>query len=703
VKGVLTLMKSYTSDKIRNIVVMGHGGSGKTSLLEMFLYRSGVSSRLGSIDQGTSMCNYDPEELKRLTTVSMKLVPIEWNSSKINFIDTPGYADFIGEILCGVRGADSGLIMINAVAGIEVQAQKAWRILSELEMPRGFVLNKCDREGVKFESAVSNIKNTFSKKAVLLHLPIGIGPDFRGIIDILSGKAYFYEGEKSVEKEVPPELKDRVNELRTEITESAVESDDSLMEKYLEGGEVTSEELDKALRSAILKSELYPIFCSASTKNIGGNELLNSLTEVFPVSSELPPVKAKDKDNNEIEVKIDSNAPLTAFVFKNISEPQLGELALLKIISGKLVAGMELQNTVQSGSERMGHLLMIRAKNREEVSEAYAGDIVAMAKLKKTGINDSLADSKLPVVFAKIDFPEPVVDYSIKTETRKDQEKLGNAFSKILSGDPTIRLHMDPEFNQTIIKGMGDVHIDITMSRMKERYGVEAKLDKPLIPYRETIKGKSEAMFRHKKQTGGAGQFGEVSLKVVPLARGAKFEFVDDIFGGAIPRQFIPSCEKGIIDALKEGVLAGYPVVDVQATVFDGKYHPVDSKDIAFQIASRTAFKMAMEKAKPILLEPIMIVEITVPDKYTGDVTGSLNQRRGRILGIEVMGEFQIIKAEVPQAEMYGYSGDLRSMTQGTGYYTMTLSHYEEVPAFMADKIIEEAKKRREELREKSA
>ncbi|MEW5692834.1 MAG: elongation factor G [Candidatus Hydrogenedentota bacterium] len=694
-------MKVYTTDKIRNVVVVGHGGCGKTSLIEMVLYKSGVTTRLGSVDLGTSFCNYDHEEIKRQTSIYLKIIPIEWNGYKINFIDTPGYADFIGEILCGIKASDIGLIVVSAVAGIEVQTQKVWRMLYEKSMPRAFFINKCDREGSDFDSVLNSLKNTFSNKVVPFQIPIEQGQNLKGIIDVLTEKAYVYKDDKFEIKEIPQELNETVKIYKSGIIETSVETDDALLEKYLETGEVSEEELIKALHKAFNSCELFPVFCGASTKAIGAEELLNNVISIFPQPADTQAIKAKDAKGNEVSIRPDSNEQPAGFIFKIISEPQLGEIAIMRFYSGKLTPGTELINIRQNSSERIGHIMVIRGKNRDEITEVYAGDICALPKLKNTYINDTLSSPKRKLLFPEIVFPEPVVDFSIRTASRKDQEKLGNAFSKILANDPTIKLQMDPEFNQTIIKGMGEQHIEITMSKIKERFLVEATLDKPLIPYRETIRTQQEARFRHKKQSGGAGQFAEVALRISPLERGKGFEFVDDIVGGVIPSQFIPSCEKGVIWAMKEGVIAGYPVVDVQVSLWDGKDHPVDSKDIAFQIAARTAFKMAMEAAKPVLLEPIMNVEITVPDKYTGDVTGNLNSRRGRIQGIESLAEFQVIKATVPQAEMYGYSGDLRSMTQGTGSYTMSFSHYEELTGQLAERVITESKKREEETREK--
>lgn len=675
-------MKFYPTDKIRNIVFLGASHSGKTTLLDAALHRTGASGRKGSVDDGSSACDVEPDEIERRMTLSAKVVPIEWMDHKINFIDTPGYVDFSGERLCSLAAADAAVFVLDSEKGPPLQLKKYWGLCNERNLPRAILLNKCDKENVDVEGLKNRLADLLGGKMMLFHMLHGSGENFDGVIDIYD-KKLFSENTGPEGEPVPEDIQTQLEKERESFIESAVETDDDLLEKYLETGEVDEAKLSPAIVAAVMRGELCPVFCCSARLERGIVPFLRDVIRFFPGPGQTGELRGIDSSGNAIEIPEGTNA----FVFKMFSEPQMGELYLARVYSGKLSNGMDLMNYHSNTSERLGHIVLMRGKSRIETDAVDAGDIVAIPKLKNTRINDTLTTAKTFFRFKPIEFPEPVVSYAIRTESRKDQERLGNAMGKILAMDPTINIYFDPEFNQSIIKGLGEVHIDVTMKKLKNMYNVSAVLDQPLIHYRETIKGTGDARYRHKKQSGGAGQFAEVAIRIEPLARGEGFKFVNQIVGGVIPGQFIPSCEKGIVEAMKEGVLAGYPVIDVQAAVYDGKDHPVDSKDIAFQIAARTAFKQAMEQAKPVLLEPIMKVEVTVPEQYAGDVNGNLNSRRGQVQGMEPQGEFYVIRALVPQSELHGYSGDLRSMTHGEGMFALEFSHYEEVPSHLASKV----------------
>lgn len=673
-------------DKMHNFALVAHVGTGKTSLAEAILFNAGITTRLGKIEEGNTTTDFEPEEIRRKTTINSKIVPFSWKDNKLNLADTPGYPDFFGEVVAALKVVDLMVSLVDAAGGVGIQTRQSFQFWnSQGARPAVIFINKSDRENTDLAKNLEDIKAKLTSQAVVVTLPVGQGLQLKEVYSLLS------------DQPPPAEIKDLAAKYKTDLVEAVAESDEALLEKYLAASELTKEEMLQGLKKAIKSGQLVPVLVGSATKNIGVKELLDLIVQATPAVADLPPVigtNPKTKQPEERAPKAD--APFSAFVFRTTSDPGVGEIAFFRIFSGTLKAGSEALNSTRDNKERIGQLVYMVGKNRGELSEAGPGEIIAVAKLKSTHFNDTLCDEKHPIIFPAMTFPEPMVSVAIKPATKKDQEKLSLALGKIAATDPTFKVHIDQEFSETIVSGLGEVHIDVMVEKLKSRFGIEMTLDKPKIAYRETIRTSAKAQGKHKRQTGGHGQYGDCWLEVKPMVPGGGYQFHDKIFGGSIPGKFVPSVEKGVKESMKAGILAGCPVVDIDVTLYDGSYHDVDSSDMAFQIAGSMGFKKALEAAKPVLLEPVMAVEITIPDQYFGDITGNLNSRRGKVLGLSAEGGLQVIKANVPLSEMHRYSSDLRSLTQGSGSFALAFSHYEEVPANISRKIIEEAAARKQ-------
>jgi len=686
-------LSKYPSDKLRNIGLIGHGGSGKTSIIESALFTAGATTRLGSVSNGTATTDYDPEEIKRKISINAAIAPAQWQNHKINFLDTPGYADFIGEVVGALRVVDSALVLVDAVAGVEVQTERVWHYADQNELPRLIFINKMDKENASFESTVEMAKEIFGDKLTPIQLPIGKEASFEGIVDLINMKATTYSDGKPAEGDIPAELQDQANEYREKLIDIVAEADDQMLEKYLEGEELTPDEIKKGLRAAILNQSVIPITCGSATKNIAASALLDTIVEYMPSAVDAGEVEGNNPKTNEVETrKLTESEPMSAFVFKTMADPYVGKLSYVRVYSGVLNPDSHILNATTGKKERIGHIFFPKGKNQEEAEHVAAGDIATIPKLAHTSTSDTLCADSKPIVFPAIKFPEPVFSVAVEPKTKGDEEKLSACLAKLADEDPTLEVRRDAEMKQTVASGIGDVQIEVVLAQLHRKFGVEATVSAPKIPYKETIRASSKAQGKYKKQTGGRGQYGDVWLEIEPLERGQGFEFVDKITGGAVPRQYVPAAEKGIIGAMEEGVIAGYAVVDVRATIFDGSFHPVDSSEMAFKIAGSMAFKKAVENARPALIEPIMDVEVVVPEKYMGDVIGDLSGKRGKILGMEARGRHQVVKAKVPLAEIGKYATQLRSITHGRGSYGMEFSHYEEVPSEVGEKIIAQSK-----------
>jgi elongation factor G len=682
---------AQTTDTIRNVALVGHGGAGKTSLAEAILLVSGTTQRLGSVDDGNSNLDYDPEEIKRKNSVSLSLAPVEHKGLKINIIDTPGYADFAGDAVAGMTAAETALFVVDGVAGPEVQTERLWEIAEELGIARAIFVNRLDKEHADFDAAFSALEETFGNRVGAIQIPIGKEHDFRGVVDVIRMKAYVRKGDSVQVVEIPDELAEAADDAREKLVELVAEADDDLMEKYLEGEELTQEDVERLLGIAIAEGIFIPVFCGSAHTLAGVRDLLDEMCGFFPGPQSHPAFM--DEDGNERA--IDPSGPVVVLVFKTMSDPYVGRLNYVKVVSGTLTPDSQLVNARTRDKERIAHVYGMRGKETFDVDGVAAGDIGVLTKLESALTGDTLADSEV-VPLAAIPFPKPLYSVAIQAKTRADEDKLGGALNRIVEEEPTLHVRRDSETHQTVISGLGEVQIDVALSRLKDKYHAEAETIDLRIPYRETVRTTSKAQGRHKKQTGGHGQFGDCWVKIEPNP-GAGFEFVDEITGGVIPRQFIPAVEKGVVEAMSRGMIAGYPVVDVKATVYDGSYHSVDSSEMAFKVAGSLAFKNAAADARPVLLEPIAQLEIKVPEAHAGDVMGDLSSRRGRILGMEPAGKNQVIKGEVPYAEVVTYSVQLRSLTSGSGTYTLELGQYSEVPGDIAKKIIEQAKQDDEE------
>jgi len=692
-------MKKYNSESIRNVALISHGGAGKTSLTEAMLFTSGAINRLGKIEAGNTTTDFDPDEIRKRVTINVGLAPLEWQGVKINLLDTPGYFDFIGDVLGALRVADCALMMVCAVSGVEVGTEKVWGYAHDFKLPRIVFLNKLDRENADFERTVIQMEKFFGPGFVPLQLPIGREADFRGVVDLIEQRALFFSGDGlNLQKgEIPAELKGQADKMREKLMEAAAESDDDLLLKYLEGEPLEQDEIYQGLRKGILNRKITPVLCGAATKNYGLQPLLDLIKFHGPSPQDREPMQGLLPDSEEVVTrKPSAEEPFSAFIFKTLADPYVGRVNFLRVYSGTAKPDTQVYNVVKEKTERFGQLFSMRGKNQISMDEVVCGDIAAVAKLQQTTTGDTLCDRSKPVVYPLIKYPQPVISFAVEPKTKGDEEKVGTGLARFLEEDPTFRLERRLETKQTVISGLGELHLDIIVSRLAQKFGVEVDLFTPKVPYKETIRSQSRVEGKHKKQTGGRGQYGHVFLELEPLEPGSGFEFEDKIFGGVVPRQYVPAVEKGIREALEEGVLAGFPVVDIRVKLVDGSYHNVDSSEMAFKIASAMAFRKGMEQARPVLLEPIMNVEIIVPESFMGDIMGDLNSRRGRIQGMEPVDGLQKIRSQVPMAEMFKYSIDLRSMTQGRGFFVMSFSHYEEVPFQVAEQVTAQAKAAKE-------
>jgi len=693
----------YETENLRNVGLFGHGGAGKTSLAEAILYTAKVIDRMGKVENGNTVSDFEPEEIKRGISLSLSVLPLEWKGKKINVIDTPGYADFIGEIKSALRAVDSMLIVIDAISGIQVQTEKVWGMGEEEKLPVAFVVNKLDRESADFYENVKAIQERFGGKAIPIYLPIGKEGNFNGVIDLLEDKAYIYKDDKgeAVESEIPAELKSDYEKYRQQLIETIIEFDEELLQKYLEGEEIESSLIAKTLKEAFIGREIFPIFPVSSYKNVGVSKLLDAIVAFFPNPLERPAIPIEDLKKGETKaIRIGEKNGLLAFVFKTSADPFVGKISYIRVLSGVLKPDSALFNVNKGVQEKIGGLFYQRGKNQEVATEISTGDIGVVTKLKETSTNETLSDKDNSIKVVPVEFPEPVFAVAVVPKTRADEDRMSSAIARILEEDPTLRVQRNVETNETLIYGLGDSHLEVVVERMQRKFGVNVTLGTPQVAYRETIRATVKAEGKVKKQTGGRGQYGHVWLELEPLPRGAGYEFVDKIVGGVVPKNYIPAVEKGVRETMEKGVLAGFPVVDVRVTLFDGSYHEVDSSDMAFKIAAAKAFKKGFMEAKPVLLEPIMSVEVTAPSEYTGDIISDLNGRRGRVTQIDTLGKLQVVKALVPLAEMLRYSSVLKSITQGRGSYSMKFSHYEEVPAKIQEEIIAKAKPRIEEEEE---
>ena len=681
------------SINIRNVGLFADGGTGKTTLAEAMLFNAKVISRMGSVADGNTVMDYDDEEKERGCSLGLAVAHFNWKDCKINLIDTPGYANFISDTYGALRVVDGAVVLVSAVDGVKVQTEKLWGLMNQYNLPRIIFVNEMDKSNANFERALEDIKESLGIKPTPIQIPIVEGEQFVGIYNLLARKAFYFEDGKMVEKEAPESLKDTIENLREALIENIAETKDELLEKYLEGEELTREELIPAFKEAILNGTLFPVMVGSALHNKGVDLLMDKIVELLPSPDERPPVKGINPETGEEEDRKPSEEePFSALVFKTFSDPYAGKISLIRVFSGKASPDTVVLNPNKDVKEKLSKPVFLIGKEQKPAPELKAGDIVAIPKLKETGTGDTLCDPSAPIKFPEIEFPKPILSFAIKAKSRSDEEKISTALQRALEEDMSLEVRRDPQTKELLISGLGQMHIETVVNKMKRRYGVEVELQKPKVPYKETIKGKAEVQGKYVKQSGGRGQYGVVWLRIEPLPRGAGFEFVDQIVGGVVPRQYIPSVEKGVRKAMEEGVLAGYPVVDVKVTLFDGKHHPVDSSDLAFQIAASMAFKEGAAKAKPVLLEPIMKMEVIVPDECVGDVIGDLNAKRGKIMGVEAKGKNQVIKALVPLAEVLTYAPELRSLTGGRGTYSMEFSHYEEVPAQIAKEIIEKAK-----------
>ena len=682
-------MKDYAPEKIRNVAVVGHGSSGKTSLTSAFLFDAEATSRLTKVDKGNTVTDYDPDEIDRQITINSAACHMEWNGHKINAVDCPGYMNFLWDTRASLRAVDAGVVVVCGVAGVEVGTEKVWEIMNELELPRIIVINKLDRENSNYDRTVKSIQNFFGRQAVPVQFPIGEEKDFKGFVDLVKKKAYIFEKDESgkfAEEAIPEDLKSAAESKIHEFMEMVAENDEELMEIYFEKGELSQEELKQGLRKSIAKRQFFPIFVSSALMNIGAQPILDGIVDFLP-----NPLERSEIKGIEGSIKTSVDEPFSALVYKTISDPYTGRISMMRVFSGKVNPDATVTNSNKEITEKLSGLFFLQGKEQIPAGQAKAGDIVATAKLKETLTGNTLCAKGTSIRFPSIKFPEPSISFAIQPKTRADEDRISQAVHRIVDEDPTARIERDPETNELIISGNGQLHVEIVTDRLKKRYNVDVNLKPPKIPYKETVKGKSDVQGKYKKQTGGRGQYGDVKIKMEPLSRGEDFEFEDKIFGGAIPRNYIPSIEKGILEARKKGVVAGYPAVDFKVILYDGSYHEVDSSDIAFKVAASMAFKKAMKEARPTILEPIMNVEVYTPEAYMGDIMGNLNGRRGKVQGMEQKGSLRIIKAQVPMSEMLDFEPTLTSITGGRGSFMMEFSRYEEVPSHLQQKIIDES------------
>jgi elongation factor G len=694
----------YETSSIRNVAVVGHGGCGKTTLVSALLFDMGAVTRLGRIEDGTTVTDFDPDEVERRISLQTAVAFGEWRKTKINLIDAPGYANFLSEARSALRVADAALVVVDAVAGVEVQTEKVWRYAEEYGIPRFIVVNRMDRERASFERTLQSIEKAFGRGAVPSVIPLGEEKAFVGVTDLLTEKADVYTDDQSGKYksvDVPEELREAEKATRDRLVEMVAEGNEQLMEEFFEKGTLPQEDLLKGLRQAVLEGRVFPVFPTSSMRNVGLHPLLDDIVDLLPSPADRGEVEGEDPARKETTTrKPSSDAPLSAYVFKTIADPHAGRISVFRVYSGTLKSDSTVHNSSRDTAERLGSLALLQGKTQTPTPEIPAGDIGAVAKLKETQTGDTLCDKAHQIVYPPMVFPEPATTFAMEPKSRGDEDKISQALHRLMEEDPVLRLTRDAQTHEMLLSGMGQLHIEVVVGKLRKRYKVEVNLKKPKIPYRETIKGSAEGHGRHKKQTGGHGQFGDCKIRMKPLPRGSDFKFVDDIFGGSIPKNFIPAVEKGIQDARVRGFIAGYPMVDFQVELFDGQYHDVDSSEMSFKIAGSLAYKDAVAKCRPTLLEPIMKVEIVVPEEFAGSVMGDLSSRRGRPQGMEGRGNLQVIRAEVPQIEMLSYDAELTSMTGGRGSYHMEMSHYDEVPGHLQEKVVAAAKAERGEQKE---
>ncbi|HEY9166756.1 MAG TPA: elongation factor G [Candidatus Kryptonia bacterium] len=703
-------MKDYLPASLRNIALIGHGGSGKTTLAEAVLFASGVTTRMGSVAEGNTVSDYNHDEIERKISISTSLIHTEWSGKtqsgrdlKINILDPPGYPDFLGEIKAALRVSDAALVLVKTVEGIEVGTEIDWAFTKEYKTPALFVINKVDSEHSSFEKTLQQIRDRLSHDVAVVEFPANEGAGFDSVVDVLRMKLLKFDKNargKYTESDIPAALREKADKCREELTEKLSETDENLLNVFLENGALTDEQIAAGLKKAILDRKIFPVFAASGQQLAGVASILDFVSDYAPSPDLVPPVTGYKAGNAKEEIKIacDPGADTSLFVFKTISERNIGELSLFKVYSGVVMPGMDLVNQANGKGERLGTLYVLNGKDRKEISKVIAGDIAAVVKLKDTHTNNTLSGRNLPVVLKKIDFPEPIMRVAIVSKNRHDEDKVASGLHALHEEDPTFLVEVDSELSQTVMSGQGEMHLQVVVRRLKERYGVDVDMVEPDIPYRETIKGVvADSEYKHKKQSGGRGQYGHVHLKLEPKPRGGGFEFVDAVVGGVVPGRFIPAVEKGVIEAMEQGVMSGHKVVDVRVTLHDGSSHPVDSDEISFKIAGSMAFKKGFREAKPVLLEPIYELEVLVPDEHMGDIMGDISGRRGKILGMDAEGNNQKIRAQVPLKELYKYANVVRSMTQGRGVFRQKFSHYEEVPKEVAEKIIAEAQKEKVE------
>ncbi len=695
-------MKAYSTGQLRNVGIFSHGGAGKTSLAEAMLFTSKASSRLGRVDEANTVMDYDPDEQKRHISVQLAVAPVEWQDCKINVIDVPGYAEFLGEVKAAIRVSDTALLLVDASAGVEVGTEQAWKYANERGIPSFAFINKMDRENADYKKSFHSAEEVLGRRCAPLQIPIGSQHSFSGVVDLLHMKAFFYEAGstsgKFTEGEVPGDMMEDAKQGRDWLIEKIAETDDALTMKYLEGEELTEAEIKSGLKTGIRSGTILPVLCGSGSCNIGVSQLLDALVAYAPSPAEAGSITASNPVNEqEVTLEPNEGSPLTSLVFKTVRD-QFGKMSLIRVFSGVLRSDSQTLNSTHNSEERIGQVYFMRGKEQIAAQQLVAGDIGAVVKLAATHTGDTLCAPGHPLILSPIAFPEPVFSAAISPKTKADLDKMGSAFANIAEEDPTIHMSKDPVTGQTVISAMGESHVQIAADRMKRKFGAEVNIGLPIVPYKESITSRVDrAHYRHKKQTGGHGQFADVVIELEPLPD-ADFEFGERVVGGVVPKNFIPAVEKGIREALSEGVLAGYPVVNVKAVLYDGSYHPVDSSEMAFKLAAAQAFKEGMHAGHPVLLEPVMTLHILVPESYTGDIMSDLNSRRGRVHGMNPQGNgFTLVEATAPLSEVQRYVSDLRSMTQGRGNFSMQFDHYEPVPAHVADKVIEEARKRREE------
>ncbi|HSW64904.1 MAG TPA: elongation factor G [Dissulfurispiraceae bacterium] len=695
-------MTKFDVSRIRNVAIIAHSGAGKTSLTEALLFNAGVLDRIGTIEAGNTTTDYEPEEIDRKISVTSAVAHCEYQGTRINLIDTPGFINFIEDTRGCLRVADGTVVIVSALSGVKAETEKIWKYACEFEVPRVVFVNKLDKEAADFANALSELQKSFDQEAVPLNIPIGEGHSFKGVIDIVRMRAYMMQGGKTVEAEVPADLKESAEEYRRKLVEKIAEADDALLEKYLEGTDLSADEIIKGLKEASLTRRFIPVTCGAASLNIGVQQLLDVILLCLPNPEEMSrisPIRGEHpKEHKEVPRKPLQTDPLTAYVFKTIADPFAGKMSIFRVYSGVLKADSTVLNANSGAKERVGQVFYLQGKKHVPAAAVGPGEIAAVVKLKETNVGDTLCEEHHPIVLDRVKFAEPIISYAIAPKTKGDEDKVSTGLHRILEEDPTLRFVRDEESKEMIFSGMGQVHLEVALERLKRKFGVEVQMKTPKIPYRETIKAAVKTQGRYKKQSGGRGQFGDCWIEIAPLPRGGGYEFFDKIVGGVIPQQYRPAVEKGVHETMKEGILAGYPIVDMKVTLFDGSYHSVDSSEMAFKIAGSMALKKAFMEAKPTILEPIMKAEIVIPDDVLGAVIGDLNSRRGKVSGVDPQaGGNQKIIAQVPMAEMLTYANQLQSITSGRGLYSMEFSHYEETPGHIAQKLIAERQAQKEE------